>query len=304
MFYHPFRHLGLKFLSIGIAVLLWLTVAGEPIVERSLRVPLELQNTPERLVNVESPPSLVEVRVRGASSVLRRLDAGDVVAVLDLGQARAGSQVFHVTPSQVRVPSWEVQVVHVTPGTVSLTFEVVATRSVPVAPVIEGMPAEGYVRGETAADPPMVEVEGPESALGQLKNATTGALSIEGATASIRQAVTVSVADPRLRLTTVGSVQLAVEIRPALSERTVPDVPVRLRNVAPGLKARVVPAVASVVVRGPRDALSALGPDSVVAYADLAGLGPGRYNLSVRVEPPQNVEIVRTQPAAVSVTIR
>jgi len=304
MFYHPFRHLGLKFLSIGIAVLLWLTVAGEPIVERSLRVPLELQNTPERLVVVESPPSLVEVRVRGASSVLRRLDAGDVVAMLDLGQARVGSQVFHVMSNQVRVPSWEVQVVQVAPASVSLRFEAAATRIVPVAPVIEGVPAEGYVRGETAADPPMVEVAGPESALRLLKEAVTETLSIEGATASIQESVTISVTDPRLRLTTARSVRLTVEIKPAPSERTVPNVPVHLRNVAPGSKARVVPAVASVFVRGPLNVLSTLQSDSVVAYADLAGLGPGRYNLPIRVEPPQNFEIVRTQPATVSVTIR
>ena len=30
MAYHPFRNLGLKFLSIAIAGLLWLVVAGEP----------------------------------------------------------------------------------------------------------------------------------------------------------------------------------------------------------------------------------------------------------------------------------
>ena len=44
MAYHPFRNPGLKVLSVSIAVLLWLTVAGEPMVVRSFRVPLEFQN--------------------------------------------------------------------------------------------------------------------------------------------------------------------------------------------------------------------------------------------------------------------
>ena len=43
MAYHPFRHLGLKFVSIALAVLLWFIVAGEPIVQRTVRVPLAVR---------------------------------------------------------------------------------------------------------------------------------------------------------------------------------------------------------------------------------------------------------------------
>ena len=44
MAYHPFSHLGLKFLAVALATLLWLTVAGEHLVERGMRVPLEFRN--------------------------------------------------------------------------------------------------------------------------------------------------------------------------------------------------------------------------------------------------------------------
>ena len=40
MTYHPFHNPGLKFLSLGIASLLWLVVAGELDVERVLRAPV------------------------------------------------------------------------------------------------------------------------------------------------------------------------------------------------------------------------------------------------------------------------
>src|SRR5437867_4061680 len=42
----PFRHLGLKALSVVLALLLWMIVSGEEMVERGLRVPLELQQAP------------------------------------------------------------------------------------------------------------------------------------------------------------------------------------------------------------------------------------------------------------------
>ena len=45
----PFRHFGLKLLSLGLALSLWMVVSGEETVERGLRVPLELQQFPAGL---------------------------------------------------------------------------------------------------------------------------------------------------------------------------------------------------------------------------------------------------------------
>src|SRR5258708_16220822 len=104
MRYHPFRHLGLKILAVALASLLWLTVAGEHVVERSLRVPLEFRNIPEALEIVGNTPDSVDVRLRGASAVLSRLRAGDIVAVLDLSGARTGSRLFPIPRDEVRAP--------------------------------------------------------------------------------------------------------------------------------------------------------------------------------------------------------
>ena len=64
MSYHPFRHLGLKMVAIALATLLWLSVAGEHVVERIMRVPLEFRNIPAELEVVGDPPATVDVRLR------------------------------------------------------------------------------------------------------------------------------------------------------------------------------------------------------------------------------------------------
>ena len=61
----PFRHIGLKALSFVLAILLWLVVAGEEVVERGLRVPLELQQFPGGLELRGEWPTFVDVRLRG-----------------------------------------------------------------------------------------------------------------------------------------------------------------------------------------------------------------------------------------------
>ena len=43
------RHAGLKILSIAVATLLWLVVTGDAVVERTLRVGIELQRAPADL---------------------------------------------------------------------------------------------------------------------------------------------------------------------------------------------------------------------------------------------------------------
>jgi YbbR domain-containing protein len=303
MAYHPFRHLGLKFLSVGIALGLWFTVAGERTVERVLQVPLELINPPEQLVLVESPPDLVQVRLRGASGLLSQLPAGDVVVMIDLSLAGEGRMYAHLTPGQVRAPIG-VEVLEVKPGSVPLRFEKSVSRGVPVVPPIEGEPAPGFVAGEATVEPATVEVTGPESAMKRLKEVTTAPVSVSGQRRQVRKDVTIGLPEGSLRLSSPGTVAVTVSIQARPVDRVIAAVPVRIRNAGGGLSAQVVPAVVAVAVRGPKDVVEALRPDLVAAFVDLAGLGPGRYNPPVRIDPLQDVVAVRTEPATVQVRIK
>jgi YbbR domain-containing protein len=303
MVYHPFRHLGLKVLAVAIASLLWLSVTRDAIVERSLRVPLEFQNIPERLEIVGDPPGTVDVRVRGASSLLSRIEPGDVVAVLDLRGARSGQRLFHLITDQVRAP-FGIAVAQVTPPTVSLQFETSGSRVVPVVPTVEGDPAPGYVAGPVRSNPPTVEVVGPESHLDRLQQATTEPVSIENARALVEDTVTVGVADSALRLRTARTATVFVDILPAPIERTLADVPVRSQHLVGGRTAIVQPATATVVLRGTREMLAGVRPETVKIYVDLATLGPGRYTVPIRVDPGEEFGVIRIDPPSTQVRIR
>jgi hypothetical protein len=303
MAYHPFRHLGLKFLSVGIALGLWLTVAGERTVERTLRVPLEYGNPPPALELVEYPPGTVDVRIRGTSGLLSQVSAGDVIAVVDLSLAREGLKYAYLAPGQVRAP-FGVEVVEVKPGMVKLRFEKSVSKTVPVVPVVEGEPAPGFVAGAATVGPATVGVTGPESAMKRLKEATTEPVSVSGQRSQVREEVAIAVLDGSLRLQTTEKATVTVPIQARPIDRVILSVPVRLRNAGRGVSAQVVPAVVAVAVRGPRDVVDGLRPGAVNAFVDLAGLGPGRYNRPVRVDPARDVVVVRTEPSTVQVRIK
>src|SRR5580704_3861725 len=291
----PFRHLGLKLLSVALALLLWMVVAGEETVERGLRIPLELQQFPSGLELDAEPPSLVDARVRGSSGTLSRLSSGDVVAVIDLRGAHVGRRLFPLTPDQVRVP-FGVEIVQVTPPTVALVFEKSASKQVPVEPRLEGKPAAGFVVGRRTVDPATVEIIGPDSAVERATEALTEPVSVSGASELVRETVKVGMVDSALRLKTSRAAVVEVEIVPAPVERTVHNVPVHLKNLAPNLTAQSNPSTVDVSVRGAREGLNRVQVDDVSAYVDLAGLGAGPYTVPVRASAAREAGVTRIEP--------
>lgn len=300
---YPFRHLGLKILAIALAALLWLIVAGDQLVERSLRVPLEFRNIPPALEIVGDPPTAVDVRLRGSSALLGRLEPRDIVAVLDLGSARAGSRMFHLRSDEVRAP-YGVNVAQVVPGTLALDLEKSGRRTVPIVPALDGEPAPGFVIGRVTSEPPTVEVAGPESRLKQLTGATTEPVDVRGSHGRVRDDVTVGITDSAVRLVQAQSATVTVEVLPAPVERDLHGVPVRWRNLGTGLRAQVSPTLTRITVRGRREAVVDLRAGAIDAFVDLAGLGPGRYNLRVQVDPSQTFGVSAIDPAVVDVTIK
>jgi hypothetical protein len=296
-----FRHLGLKIVSIGLAALLWALVSGEQVVERALRVPLEFTNVPLELELVGDAPTAVDVRVRGSSGALGRIAAGELVAVLDLRRATKGrGQLFHLLDTDVRSP-FGVDVVQVTPSTISMSFEPSLSKKVPIVPSFDGEPADGFVVGAVTSNPPMVDVMGPESIVATVTEAITEPISVNGVSASFVDTVTVGSPDPTVRLVRPVVAQVAVNISAAPVEMTIRAVPVQIRNA--GRPTQVFPRQVTVFARGPRDGSDVSAAD-FDASVDVAGLRTGQFDLEVRVVPPSKVGVTRVEPSRVKVTIR
>jgi len=211
MAFHPFRRLGLKVVSVVLAALIWLVVSGEQIVERGFRIPLEFSNLPAGLELASDAPTVVDVRVRGSSGALGRLTTGDLVAILDLRQARAGRRLFSLSGSDVRAP-FGVDVAFVAPSSLAITFEPHAEKQVTVSPVVEGQPASGFEVRQITSEPAIVVVSGPTTAVRATAEAITEPVSVAGATSTVTELVNVGVADPAVHLRSAEAVRVTVTI--------------------------------------------------------------------------------------------
>ena len=295
------RHVGLKILSIGLAALLWLLVAGEQLVERVIRIPLELANVPSQLEIVEESTNVVDVRVRASSGALGRVAGGELVAVLDLSEARPGQRLFHLTTSHVRAP-FGVEILQVSPSNVAMRFEPSVRKTVPVIPDIEGQPAHGFAIGTVRAEPSTVDLVGAASDLATITEAVTEPVSVAGKSATFVESVVIGSPDPRVRLETPQRGRVTVNVAAAPVEWTVSGVFVQIRNAR--RPTSIAPASVSVHVRGPQEARGVAGAADFDAFVDVEDLPRGEFDVSVRVVPPITLGVVRVEPERVTVTIR
>jgi len=273
------RHVGLKLLSIVVATLLWLVVTGDPVVERTMRVGLELQRAPDGLELVGAVPDTVAVRVRGPASRLSGLAPADVSAVVDLDGVRAGRRLFPLTPAQVTVP-FGVDVMQVTPPALPLAFEATASAVVPVRPRVEGTPVPGHSVTNVSVTPSQVRVEGPESVVRGLTEVFTEVVSVERATSLVREAVTIDTSESALRLTGGATAVVTITIAADTTERTLTGVQIHLRGRASG---RLMPAEASVTIQGAGEIVRELTAGDITLFVDVPGDMPGR-DLVVQAE--------------------
>jgi len=303
MAYNPFRNFWLKAVAVGIATLLWIAVGSEKIVERSLQAPLELLNLPTALELVGDTPKSIEVRVRGTSTSVGRLAPGDVKAVLDVGSARAGRNLYHVGPDLVSTP-FGVDVTYAGPAMLALAFERLVTRELPIKADVDGEPAPGYEIRRVTVQPATVEVIGPESALRELSEAVTEPIELRASAAQVQESVAIAILNSTARLRVPQKALVTVDIQPVRTERVIRAVPVRMQQLRAGQRAQANPSKVAVTVRADDATLKQLDVASIEASVDLAGLGAGRYMLPVRVTPSRLFGVTRVDPPQVGVTIR
>lgn len=207
----PVRNVRLKLVSVCIAGLLWMIVAGDRVVERVLRVPVELQGMPTDLELVGPAPETVDVRVRGSSNALARLGPGDIAAVIDLKAARDGRRVFTLGPAQVLVPSG-LETVQVSPSTISMDFEETVTRRVRVDVRTDGEPGKGFRVTRVVSVPDDVDISGPASVVARVTSVATETVSVAGLRESVRVSVPVGVDAALVRIRGPQTVTAVVTI--------------------------------------------------------------------------------------------
>jgi YbbR domain-containing protein len=206
------RNLQLKVVSLSLAVLLWVALNVEPKSEIGLKVPLEFRNSPQG-VEVLGETSTVDIRLRASSSIVKRIDASDVTASIDLSEWTPGERTYSLGENNLTVPIG-VAVTKITPNKIRLRFETTKRKIVKVNPRILGKPADGHVVTAIVCQPDKAELEGPASHLTALESVSTDSLDISGRSSTFSARLHLYIEDPLVRLAADQETQVEVTIVP------------------------------------------------------------------------------------------
>ncbi len=273
----------------------------DPLVSKGVPVQVDRGTVPEGLdvrepvvsqesVTVSGPESSV-VLVAAAEARVRIQPSGiDVNQVVDLVAVDARGDV---------VPTVELQ-----PGSVRVTIQIgsqLATRALPVNPVVAGNPGTGVVVTAITAAPLLVTVEAESALLATLVKIDTQSVSIVGATADVVADVKLDL-PPGVSALGVTTARVTVSLRPQLGTRSF-QLGVGLRNADPTTRYDLGAGQVVVTVGGPLAALNALDAAALVATVDVAGLGPGTHTLAAEVRLPTGLTVAAVSPPEVTVSV-
>ena len=212
--HYVFHNLSLKITALVLAAGLWLAVSSSPPSEVAIDVAIIFRNMPSDLeISSEKIPS-AQIRVRGPEAMIRRLQASDIRAEIDLTGIKRGERTFDLT-HQITVPD-RLEVSQVVPSEIHVAFDTRATRSVPVQGRVIGDVARGS-KPKVECDPAMVEITGPEKQVSTVQVATTDPVDITGVVGRISAARHAYVSDPLIQVVNPRSVRVTVTMEPETS---------------------------------------------------------------------------------------
>lgn len=208
------KDLGLKFLALVVACLLWFVVSAprrEEVRERIVTASISLVGLPPRLVITTDIPSTVAVRVRGRLSDLKALASQNLEASLDLSTIQAGEAEITLRAHSINVPE-TIEVVSILPNKVRFRIEPIRRRAVLIRPFLVGDPPSGHFAGEPTPDPDRALVSGPASQILKLTEVTTERIIMTGRTATFVSTVAVVSDSPLVRVINPVTTQVTVPV--------------------------------------------------------------------------------------------
>ena len=152
--------------AFALAMAVWISAvtSADPDETRTLPSPVQVETIGQasNLVLNSDIPKEVEVTLRAPRSVWALIDADPqlVRVILDLSGLSSGE---HTLDLQIQIDARPIQIISVSPRTITFTLEPLSTESVNVDLSVSGEAAVGYQMGEISYEPLEVSISGAES---------------------------------------------------------------------------------------------------------------------------------------------
>ena len=297
----------LKLLSLFFALFLWYFVVGEDKVDMNVTIPVEIVNLPRELVISNQFKKQLEVTVSGQRSLIRGITSQHISRTIDLSKAGPGTVVVQNHPDSISLPRG-LNILRVQPPTITLLLDRLIQKELPIKPILVGKVHNDYNLESVTADPPTLEISGPQSILGQEQILNTSPIDINGLTQSTVKQISLALKPEIADLIGEPVVAVRLNIMELKSEVEFADIPIEL-DIANGRQSRVIyqllPSTINVRAEIPQTMATATNNIRGLFSAKVSPetLRAGSTELKVLVEPPPKAKILAIKPETVILKI-
>jgi len=286
------ENLGLKIVSLLLAVILWLYVTAQQIDMQVFRVPIELKNIPEGLALSREAPSEADVTIKGARIDLIKLRLTRKLKLsVDCSDVKAGRVNIRLSPAALNLPQdFDIRNVSIdNPHILSLEFEKLVSKQVPVKIAYKGeVPENIVIEGKPIIVPDRVTVTGPERVINKINLVNTEEIELKGSRKKFSSEVRVNAGTSEID---INPKEVFVEIRFSRRIlRVLSSIPPTLLQDDQSLAVKYSPRTVSLTVEGPEELVNSIRKEDISIIIDITTKKEGKYKIEPQIIVPKGID--------------
>jgi len=187
------KNIDIKLLSLFLAIILWLYIAGgeNPMVENFIDISLTQTNLSEDLAIKEFPTN-VSVGIKGPKNIINNISSHQINGIVNFSEI--SKEGIYKLKVEVEPPK-KTQITRIIPSEIKVEVEKVLTKEVEVEYSLIGVPEKGYsLTNEPQLDPSKVRIIGAQSVLENLKQIIC-AIDISGIKENLSRKIKIKAVD-------------------------------------------------------------------------------------------------------------
>lgn len=295
----------LKFISVFLALFLWIYVLNSEKVKFEKTVTLEYI-LPSDMIFADKPISEVIFLIEGPRAFVRTVAEREDKLVIDLArynQKRQLNFTVDINPAQLNLP-FGMTVERVLPRRIPIRLEKKASRIVPLRAFFTGKLPDQLSMIKSELSSSEVEVYGPRSVVAKIKELTTKPIELDTLTGSDEIPVEVQLSDDRLILTSGYDLKLKFELKAVSANLTLNEVPIKLMTQSK--KMTSVTKFATLKLLVPERVLKNRSnvSSSIQVWADIPPDALGRTEVPLKVVLPPSMHLLEISPKSIVVNIQ
>ncbi len=166
------KHWQYRLFALCLAFFCWYLVSGSEKVDTWMEIPLEFVELPDDYVIRSGLRNRIQVRVRGASGIIRGLDTQHLAYKANLSSLHIGSNTILLTQKNIPLNT-SLEIIEIAPPRLELEVDQIVSKTMPIVVDWKGkMPRDMFLK-ETWAKPSQVTLTGGNMLLSKMEKVLT-----------------------------------------------------------------------------------------------------------------------------------